>query len=374
MNRAIGISLILLFSVTLFGAEIKNTDKPLKGTWDFNPQKVWGVSTAGEDPLVDLRWLEVDDTGNIYILEGKQTKLYVFDPEGKFLFSFGKKGEGPGEIRFAFRFFIVGDYVVVPDMGRLQYFDKKNGSFVKSVVLETMVGLMPRLFIDGGRFITVPEGEESKSAIQLYDTASKKRETILEFGAEHVMDLKSEGGGRQMVVRILDPTTQPGVVMTFANNKLFLGKSDKYMFKAVDLKGTEFLSFSLEGRSRRKITEEYKKNRVENMRLNGQKLPPDMAKQMMSNIPDQSTFFRQIEVDDKGFIYVFVTDLLKQNSREIDIFSPKGEYLYRSEIALPAGYNIQAGPVIHFKGGTFYAAVEDDEGEIELAKYKINML
>jgi outer membrane protein assembly factor BamB len=374
MNRAIGMSLILMFCITLFGAEVKNPDKPLKGTWDYKPEKMWGVSMVGEDPLVEVRWTEIDDAGNVYVLEGKQNKFYVFNPEGKLLLSFGKKGEGPGEIRFAFIFFIVGDQVIVPDMGRLHYFDKKSGTFIKSVILETMNGLMPREFIDVNRFVTVPDGEGSKSSIQLYDTTTKKRETILEFGAERVMDLRSEGEGRRMVVRILDPTTNPGIVMTLANNKLFIGKSDNYMFKTIDLKGAELFSFSLEGRKRRKITEEFKKSRADNMRLNGQKLPPDMAKQMIASIPDEATYFQRIEVDHKGNIYVYVTDLLKQNAREIDIFSPKGEYIYHSEIAFPTGQIIRAEPDIYFKDGFFYAAIEDEEGELELAKYKINTI
>ncbi|MCP5105541.1 MAG: 6-bladed beta-propeller [bacterium] len=106
MNKTMILVLILLFSVTLFSTEIKNTDKPLKGTWDFSPQKVWETQTAGDDLLVDVRQIRVDDGGNIYLMEGKHSKLYVFDTDGKFRFAFGKKGSGPGEYRFAFTSFL----------------------------------------------------------------------------------------------------------------------------------------------------------------------------------------------------------------------------------------------------------------------------
>jgi hypothetical protein len=372
MNKTIGIILILLFCVTLFGAEVKNQDKPLKGTWDFNLKKMWGVSSAGEEPLVRVRQFRVDDAGNIYLFEGKYLKFFVFNPDGKLLFSFGKKGEGPGELKFPFNFFIEGGYIIVPDMGRIHYFEKKDGKFVKAVVLETMMGLMPRSFIDKDRFITVPEnpeGKGSQSTITIYDTNTKKRETLTQIGAERPMDLTGNRGGARIRLRIIDPSTRPGVVTAFKNNKLYLGKSDNYMIKAVDLKGTEVLSFSLEGRERRKITEAFKKSRVENMRLNGQKLPPEMAKQMMANIPDYATYFRQLMVDEKGYIYVFVSDLGNRNSQEIDIFSPKGEYLYHSVVSFPEGYSMQTGLVI--KKGYLYAVLEDEEGEIQLVKYRI---
>ena len=372
MNKTIGIILILLFCVTLFGSEVKNQDKPLKGTWDFNLKKTWEVSSAGEEPLVRVRRFRVDDAGNIYLFEGKYLKFFVFNPDGKLLFSFGKKGEGPGELKFPFDFFIEGEYIIVPDMGRIHYFEKKDGKFVKTVVLETMMGLMPRLFIDKDRFITVPEDPEakdSKSTITIYDTNTKKRETLTQIGAERPMELTGNRGGARIRLRIIDPSTRPGVVTAFKNNKLYLGKSDNYMIKAVDLKGTEVLSFSMEGRERRKITEELKKSRVDNMRLNNQKLPPEMAKQMMASIPDYATYFKQLMVDEKGNIYVFVSDPGSRNSQEIDIFAPKGEYLYHSVVSFPEGYSIQTGLLI--KGGFLYAVLEDDEGEIQLAKYQV---
>jgi hypothetical protein len=372
MNKTIGIILTLLFCVTLFGAEVKNQDKPLKGIWDFNLKKTWEVPSAGEEPLVQVRQFQVDDAGNIYLFEGKYLKFFVFNPDGKLLFSFGKKGEGPGELKFPFNFFIEGEYIIVPDMGRIHYFEKKDGEFVKTVVLETMMGLMPRLFVDKDRFITVPENPEekdSKSTITIYDTNTKKRETLTQIGAERHMELTGDQEGARIRLRIMDPSTRPGVVMAFKNNKLYLGKSDNYMIKAVDLKGTEVLSFSLEGRERRKITEEFKKSRVENMRLNNQKLPPEMAKQMMASIPDYATYFRELMVDEKGNIYVFVSDLGNRNSQEIDIFSPKGEYLYHSVVSFPEGYNMQSGPVI--KGGYLYTVLEDEEGETQLVKYQI---
>jgi outer membrane protein assembly factor BamB len=374
MSKVITFILILIFSITLFGAEVKNEDKPLKGSWDFSPQKLWEVDGGGSDPFVRVAQIRVDDDGTVYLLEAKHSKLYVFGPDGKFRFSFGKKGEGPGEYRFAFTFSIIDKYVIIPSMGRLHYFDKKDGKFVRTEILPTM-RMMPRLFLDKDRFILIPTDPEQKSGkdtLLLYDIKTKKRDTVLEIESEQPMQLSSDRGGRRMLVMIIDPTTNPGVVLAYKNNKLYFGKSDHYKIRAADLEGKELLSFSLEGRERRKISEAFKKKRVGGFRLNNARLPPDMAKQMMKSIPDYATYFSGLMVDDKGYIYVFVTDLEKENSQEIDIFSPEGKYLYHSEITFPRGSGISSGPIL--KGDHLYVVLEDESGALQLAKYKINTI
>ncbi len=374
MSKVITFILILFFNITLFGAGVKNQDRPLKGTWDFSPQKLWEVDGGGGDPFVRAAQIRVDDDGTVYLLEAKHSKLYVFGPDGKFRFSFGKKEEGPGEYTFAFTFFIVDKYVIVPSMGRLHYFEKKDGKFVRTEILPGM-GMMPRLFLDKDRFIMIPADPEQKGGkdtLLMYDVKTKKRETVLEIESEQPMRLSSDSGGRRMVVMIVDPTTNPGVVMAYKNNKLYFGKSDHYKIRAADLEGKELFSFSLEGRERRKISQAFKKKRVEGFRLNNGRLPPEMAKQMMKSIPDYATYFSGLMVDDKGYIYVFIPDPGKQNSQEIDIFSPEGTYLYHSEIMFPGGSGISRGPVL--KGDHLYITLEDEAGTLQLVKYKINRI
>ena len=39
-----------LFCFVVF-ADIKNADKPLKGEWDFQPQKVWEIHNVNDVPF-----------------------------------------------------------------------------------------------------------------------------------------------------------------------------------------------------------------------------------------------------------------------------------------------------------------------------------
>jgi len=97
--------------------------------------------TIGEDDtdpnsmFSRLRSIQVDNQDNIYALDTKETKIKVFDKNGKFLRSFGKKGQGPGEVDRPYRMELTRDNrLVIADMGnnKLVYLGF-DGSLVREV-------------------------------------------------------------------------------------------------------------------------------------------------------------------------------------------------------------------------------------------------
>ncbi len=48
----------------------------------------------------EIRGIQVDDQGQIYVLDSKECLVKVFDPKGKLIRSFGKRGQGPGEFQY----------------------------------------------------------------------------------------------------------------------------------------------------------------------------------------------------------------------------------------------------------------------------------
>ena len=375
MIKDTSLVLILIFSLFVFNlnAEVKNENKPLKGEWDFQLQKIWEVGSAGDDILVEARVLRVDDDGkvygNVYLLDMKYFKFFVFSPQGEYLFSFGKRGEGPGEFKFPFNFLLEGNYVIVPDQGKIHYFTKE-GKFVKSV----NPGFIshPKTFIDENRFIMVQDREEEKSKfeeLEIYDIDTKERSTIAQVTAEKSLTATSDTSQGQMVLRIKDSNTTPLVVVTAHNNELYFGKNDNYSIKKIDPKGNELLSFSIRERERKKIPMVYKKKRISKIKLNGQKIPEELAKQLIKGMPDYCTYFSAVTIEENGLIYVYLNDVTNETGQEIDIFSPEGKYLYHATIILPDGLKPVSPMVI--KREYLYIFAEDDEGDRKLVKYKI---
>jgi hypothetical protein len=347
------------------GTEIKNSIEPLKGEWDFRPEKVWEVFEAGDDVLVGVRRIRVDKDGKVFVFDRKHYKFFVFSPEGKFLYSFGKKGEGPGEYKSAGNFFLEGKYVIVSDYGKLHYFTK-DGKFSKSVNLKGMHFV--RGFIDENRFAIVKEGEPKSGkpdVLELFDVSTDKRTTIKEVQAEEVM-VASSGG---MTLAIKDINTSPMIVVGIHGESIFFGKNDKYRIHKTDLKGNTLLSFSLEGRKRKEITDAFKRKRFERISLNGGKIPEDMIKKLMKSMPDYCTFFMAVQVDKSGLIYVYVTDMMNDTGQEIDIFSAEGKYLYHAVFTLPEG--LKTDIPLDFVGDHLYVFAEDEEGEGKLVKFRV---
>ncbi len=360
-------AVVFCFNILTAGNLVENKDKPLKGEWDFNPRQVWAVAEAGDDIPVRVGAIQADDDGKIYILEVKMAKILVFAADGKFLFSFGRRGEGPGEFKTAFNFFLFKDRLIVPDGGRFHIFNK-NGVFSRSIFAGSMI--FPRAFVDETRFVYVKEtlvDKPAASSLEIFDLDKKEGKHILDLPVEEKLTASSGG----MVIMLKDSTTTPGIVLAHRDNHLFFGKSDKYRIRKTDLAGKEIFSFTLEGRKRRKITPAYKRKRFENVMVNNARMPETMIDQMVKSIPDEAPFFNRIIVEKSGLIYIFVADPVNESSQEIDIFSPTGKYLYHAKFKAPDNYTIKSGPT--FKNNELYLFAEDEEGEGKLLKLTVNM-
>ncbi|MEN8223629.1 MAG: 6-bladed beta-propeller [Acidobacteriota bacterium] len=369
MKKIIYLIIIIIFTAVFASGTVENPDKPSRGVWDLKLKKVWQVEKGGEELLIKSGMIRVDNAENVFIMELKHGKIFVFDKEGKFLNTIGKRGEGPGEFRMAFSFFLVDKYVVVPGMGGIFHYFQKDGKFVKTV--NTGFFVFPRAFLDKNRFIMVKSDREGMGKdpekISIYNMKTKKSVNIKEISPEKL--LTASKGGMRLVIK--DSQTTAGVVLTLSGKNILYGKSDKYLFSKIDQTGKELMSFSIKGRERKKISEKFKRKRFENIIMNGGRMPKDMVDQMVKGMPDVATYFSRIWIDQNGLIYVFVTDLENESGQEIDIFSPEGKYLYHVNMNLGEGYTISSSIVI--QSNFLYLFAEDEDDEAALFKYKIDL-
>lgn len=74
----------------------------------------------------------IDDNGLIYIGDAKISRVIVLDSSGKFLFQFGKKGNGEGEFLNAKSITTDSErlYLLDPPLFRVSVYDKKDGKFL----------------------------------------------------------------------------------------------------------------------------------------------------------------------------------------------------------------------------------------------------
>lgn len=368
-------TLAMVTVISIFAAVVANPDKPLKGEWDLKPEKLWQVDGFGKELLSQIDKFVVHDNGDIYLFDRGHFQFFVFDKKGKSKFSFGRKGEGPGEIKVMLDFFLVDNHLIVCDMGKMHFFDT-SGTYEKSLPTSTTIGIAPLLIIDENRTVKTRMAQDFsvKETLEIFDLTAKT--SIYLHGGPLPEDNKKGNNGIMLSINSGHEVNErrPDFTAARYGDKILWGKNDTYLIKTNDFTGKEHFAFSLKGRKLKKITEAYKEKIVSRMtiRTTGGPSPEEIKKRLLRTYPDLSTYFSRIQAGKNGLIYVFVSDAVRENGQEIDIFSPTGRYLYHTDFAMPEGYRVLANGTV-FKDDFLYLLVEDADGIITFHKYRVQV-
>ena len=125
---------------------VLNPAEPSGGEVEIELEELWRVGGEDEDVLFGvISQLVVDDAGNVYLLDGQLSEVQVFSPEGEWLRTIGREGEGPGEFRSG------SDLYRGPDgnLGVVQIFP---GRIVKLTLEGEPAGNFPLPEVEGGGF------------------------------------------------------------------------------------------------------------------------------------------------------------------------------------------------------------------------------
>lgn len=91
---------------------VSNPATPMEPAKDAALEELWriGGDTDNDDEFfgVIVR-IMTDDPGNVYLLDMQLAQVNVFSPNGEFIRSIGREGEGPGEFRFPTGMFFTED-------------------------------------------------------------------------------------------------------------------------------------------------------------------------------------------------------------------------------------------------------------------------
>jgi len=113
--------LVLLSAPAAVAApEINNGPTPAQPVETMPMQELWRIGGLDDDEnlLGVINKVLADETGQLYLLDIQLTEVQVYDAEGEYVRSLGKRGDGPGELRF------VTDALFMPDgtLGLVQPF------------------------------------------------------------------------------------------------------------------------------------------------------------------------------------------------------------------------------------------------------------
>jgi hypothetical protein len=372
MRKLILLLMALFISILLLGTA-KNQDEPEKGKWDFNKQKVWEIDGAGETDFARIQNVGVAEDGRLYVLDSKHSKIFIFSPEGKFISSFGKRGEGPGEIKrlnMGRQLHCVDGNVIVTETGRIHHYSSE-GQFRKTLSIPG--NLTPRGFFNKDSFVSAPLmvfiAGENQAKLTVYDEKEKKARTIAQYKPFKKASHSRDTGGRRMVVGIVIGGITPMMLVEVRKGKIYYGMNDSYQINVVNSEGKNLNTIYLEGRKPKPVTSDVKKQIIARL-PNLDNIPKQMVDHIMNGLPDKAALYSALFIDKNGFIYSMVSDPAINHSREFDIFSPTGKYVYSADISINHKQNIRN---IVLRDDTLILVTEDEEGEIKLTKYLISL-
>jgi hypothetical protein len=108
--RILLIPLLVVFSIGEISAgeptqidgvrQVKNCATPREGTRVLKLEELWRVGGEDDEMIFGLLTQVLgDEDGNVYLLDAQLHQVFVFSPDGSFIRSLFREGEGPGEIR-----------------------------------------------------------------------------------------------------------------------------------------------------------------------------------------------------------------------------------------------------------------------------------
>ncbi|MEE8378223.1 MAG: NHL repeat-containing protein [Candidatus Aminicenantaceae bacterium] len=317
MNISICLMAILFFVLspslaqkveTVDGVQIIHNEA--QGQWGKNPQvELEFIKTIGEmDSLDDAviffmpTDIAFDSQGNIYILDSGNHRIQKFSPEGKYIATIGRQGQGPGEFQYPQSLSIDSEgYLYISDMGNRKIHVLKPG---------------------GGEYNTIQMNEQGVGNIRWRSDGQIVMGGgggLMMIGAGGMMEDQDLG----KLLTVLD--SEGNIVQEFGEKldyKDFLmnGSGNKYHF-AVDKIGNVYVAFDVQNRIDKYSPEGellWKSDRKLNFEVTSPKKKSGSRKvsggMVEIKMPQMNRCANGIAVDDKG--RVWVTGLNRQFKEE----------------------------------------------------------
>ncbi len=325
---------------------VKNPKKPMYGDEILSVKEDLKIGEVEGDEnymFSHIRNFVVDENENIYVADMKETKIKVFNKNGKFLREFGKGGQGPGEIGRIYSIQITAKNELLVNDGRnrkLLYFTLE-GEFVRSK--DIRIFLPERVYCDSKENYYVLnialDPPPSHYELLKYDSDLNLITTIAKIPAPDRS-------------KPYNPFGPMFYCQVMEDDCLLYGYPEDY----------ELQILSPEGKLVKKIIRDYDPVPVsEEEKVEMQERVSPGMKIEFSRYHSAYAYFK---IDEEGQIFVQTWE--KPDSGEkycFDVFDSEGRYI--AKIALDFGLAV-------LKKDKMYTIEEDEDGYQSVKRYKVS--
>jgi hypothetical protein len=377
MKKALGCALILLL-LSVCGPQAQKVERTTENGVEvvinhLEPYKIKGdtetleleeelsIDFSREDTarlgLADVYNFNVDSRGKIYVLNARPIEYFIFafDAQGRFLKSFGKKGQGPGELQWTLSIaFDSQDNVIVTDsdIRKNVVFDPQGNPLREMAFPKDAYSLY---LIDNNRNIVYWRKYTSPEA-------------------DHFNDYFGLSGPGMEEVRVLDSCRWPNPVKhgirgnrlnrvfdwKASGNRIYVGNEDR---------GYEFLVFDWNGNLLKKIRKVYKPVEVRMLEDDKKKVIAERAG-LQVVFPEYWPAFGSFFVDEESRLYVQTYERGDSRADYIyDIFNEEGILILRQSLPIKPAVDIEGDALV--KNGRLYCLEEKEFGYKALVVYQM---
>jgi len=327
---------------------------PLKGqpsSLTLKPDFTIGLETEDANYVFSsLQHTQVDEQEYIYAADWKETLIKVYDKNGKHVRSFGRKGQGPGEIGLPFYLGIFqGNKIVVNDQANAKFIIySREGELLKE--------------IPTGKYRSVTRFKvDSEGCIYAISRTFDQTKTIFELKKFSPAFDPLETFASFEVMRT------PQVVQAFSPPYFVQITRDENIVWLDPLK-YELTLMNREGKALRriikdwdpvKITEAHEKRLVQQT-WGDRGIRPGVKFEVPKHFPPVRSFY----VDDEDRIYVRTYDYINKGEDQLDrydVFDPEGRYI--AKFYHPRAETFQA-----IRKDKLYVRVEEEVSGIDLLR------
>jgi hypothetical protein len=349
---------------------IKNPAEPLYGEISFELEEDLSIGNEEDENYLFYRVgdIQVDTDGNIYVLDRGNHRLQVFDKDGKYLRTIGKKGQGPGEFNAPRGLqlddetgnIFVADYrsmtiIIFEKEGKYIDKDIHHAEFLNDFYLDS----------DGciwGKF-SLPGINVMYRSIKKLNLTGKAEKTFAEFPS-HIQSIEisktREGNTTSLLGAMVNSGYEDDLFISKVDNHTFIyGHSKKYELVAVDKAGN-ILFMIRKDESPIKITKN-ERDRIKNRIKEGIMMQGYYVPEISIKFPNYKAHFYSIITDDKSRIYVRKNPVSRESNtnHEYDVFNREGLYLYN--------LHLNHYPYV-IRNGYIYTRFTDEETGLEQIK------
>ncbi|MDH5466482.1 MAG: 6-bladed beta-propeller [Candidatus Aminicenantes bacterium] len=351
---------------------IQNPGDPLYGEIKFELEEDLCIGNENDENFLfyRIRDIQVDTDGNIYVLDSGNHRLQVFDKNGKYLRTIGKRGQGPGEFNTPLCLQLddeTGNIFVTDYMSMTIIIFEKEGKYIDKDIHHAE--LLHDFYVDSdgciwGKF-SLP-GIDSRF-IKKVTLTGKVENTFAEI-PYYVNRIKLSsskvGNTPYMVGYFFTHGYEYDLFLSQVDNHTFVyGYSKEYKLIAFDNNG-DTLFMIKKDEPPKEITKN-EKDRIINQNKGDLMKKGYYVPEISIKFPDYMPYFYSIITDNKGRIYVRKNPVSRESNtnHEYDVFNKEGRYIYK--------IRLNHYPDIIKNGYLYTMVVNEDTGLEQIKRYRI---